>query len=96
MKLEMVFRIYRRLLRKSRDFCSIVILKKVDDDIYGNPTEVEVRFRPGHKRELSSTEKSILKHFCLYHNMKYRINKSGEMLWSESKTKRGRKKTGKE
>lgn len=96
MKLEMVFRIYRRLLRRSRDYCETVIVERVDPkDIYSNPTEVKAKFVPPVKRELSSTEKSILKHFCAYHKLAYTFNEKGEMIWSQPKIKVGKNKNGK-
>jgi len=98
MKLEMVFRIYRRLLRRSSDFCETVVIKSDGRiDSLQSPTEICVRFIPPKKRKLSSTERSILKHFCEYHKLKYTINRKGEMLWYQLKPiyTRGKGKNGK-
>jgi hypothetical protein len=84
MKIEMVFRIYRKLMKRSGDFCAkVVIIPDEEADLITDPTAIKVKFIPKTPRRLKSTERSILKHFCEYHNVEYYVNMEGEMIWQD-------------
>ena len=97
MRIEMVFRIYRRLIKKSRDFCDrVVITADTSPDKYEEPTAVFVKFIPPKKRTFTSKEETNLRQFCKYHKLQYRFNKKGEMIWCQELTSEsGNEKTGK-
>jgi hypothetical protein len=87
MNIEIVFFIYRRLAKKSIDFCEeIVIVRDYESDLSIHPTAVIVRFIPKKKRELTKTEVNQLKALCKHHRLGYRFNEKGEMEWYQEKT----------
>lgn len=78
----MAFRIYRRLKKRSGDFCDkIVITKDCEANCMVDPTAVNVMFIPKCKRDLTNTEKCHIKYFAEYHKVAYYINEKGEMIW---------------
>jgi len=96
MNIELVFFIYRRLAKKSIDFCEeITICRDYDADLSVNPTAVCVKFRPKNKREFSQQEKNELKPLCAHHNLGYKFSEEGDMIWYQEKmTNRGSRRRG--
>ena len=96
MKIETVFRIYHRLMKRSSDFCAKIVISSDEEvDLFSAPTEVNVKFIPRVKRQMSPREISVLKHFCLYHRLWYRFNENGEMEWFQEQTRtHGKGKSG--
>jgi hypothetical protein len=87
MKVEMVFRIYRRLMRGPKDYCNKLVITADDSaDLLVDPTAVRVTFVPRRPRELCNDEKTLLKFFAEYHRVDYYISDSGDMIWGDRKS----------
>lgn len=96
MNIEKVFRIYHRLQQGPRDYCDkIIIIRDPNADHQADPTAVTVKFIPRKRRPLTTAEKTLLKNFCMYHQLGYEINEDGSMIWyQESMINLGNRKSG--
>jgi hypothetical protein len=97
MKLELAFRIYRKLMRHSMDFCyKVIIRSKSYLDPLSPPDEVYIKFIPKIGRKFKRKEHTHIRYFCKYHDLSYYFNQKGEMVWLESKSMQdlGTKKRG--
>ena len=97
MYLEVVYRIYRRLLIKSPDYCHKVVITRDGRNSWKNPTDVNVVFIPRKPRELKYGERQHLRRFADYHKLWFEIRENGDMTWAsiDSVPSNGKEKNGK-
>ena len=89
MNIEMVFRIYRRLMKFTSDFNEVVVISRDKRACpMKNPSAITVKFIPKRRRKkLTSQERAYINPFCKYHRLKFKMNKAGEMIWTQKKRK---------